>query len=367
MNRPFNNKLLAAALAALTVSFASCVKEEWEDCLDMRLLIETDQDHTWATRAVTRTTQTRVEDWYECIDSIDVYVFDENRKFVTVWTGGAYDSTVDYEVPLVDLRLPEGVYTFVAWTHCGDNGYYNSNLDELLAADQPQEPEDPENPEEPKTRAPGDGFKLEHMLMHMQVPENGDAFEQNISHRHHGILHRAYVSNNSILDPLPATIEISPSIHKVNFDVTGIHSRTSDDRDDFTLTVIDSNTTHDFSNQYIRDHGEPYRHIRPLKVKTSGGETRVDENTVLTTSMHLMQLDDNSVTRVEIHNDLYPDEPIHVEENLRTLIQMAYGAGGESVNFDETLEFDIEIDLRAYPTITFIINGWVYIRQRGEI
>jgi hypothetical protein len=256
--------------------------------------------------------------------------------------------------------LPEGVYTFVAWTHCSDDGDYKSNLDELIAADQPQEPEDPE---ESETRAPGDGFKLEQLLMHMQVPENGDAIEQNFGHRHYGILYRAYVSNNSILDPLPATIEVSPSIHKVNFTITGIGYNTIDD--EHTLTVIDNNSIHNFRNQYIPGL-EPYHHRRILeKIEApEQPETRAVEYPILHTSMHLMQLDDQTKTIVQIHNaeNAAQPEKLHKYDiNLVEMIERAYTGNNQPVNFDEILEFDIVIDLTARAQITFHINGWSYL------
>ncbi len=359
-------KVLAAALAVVVMLIIpSCVAEKPEDCLDVRLLIKTDQDSgRWAGSTRSRTRTSDIEEWYNSIESIDLYVFDENEKFVTLWEGGPYTPGMDYEVPLKEIGLSEGVYTFVAWTDPGT--YYVSNLEDLMNVMETEEGETATRQAEPE---PEPEFYLQDMRMFMNMDklvDNGsNAIEENLPHRHYGILQRAYVSNNSILYPKPATLEISPSIHKVNFTVVGITTQTLDDRDDFTLSVTDKNSAHTFHNAYDPDLGQPYKHIRPLNVVSEPGETRaVDENTRLTASMHLMQLNDDTMTRIEIHDARFPDEPVHVEENLVDLIRTVYSTGGQVVNdefFKEILEFDVTIDLRTYPKIILNINGWQYI------
>jgi hypothetical protein len=374
------HRIPVLALAALAVLLASCVKEEFVECLELRLLVTTDQDTgRWAERTAARALNE--DDWYNSINSVSVYAFDENEKFVTRWIGGAYTPGEDYEVPLKELNLPEGVYTFVAWTNSdeGELSDYNSNLEELVAADTPADTPD-------ETRAPGDGFYLKDLRMLLSgISPDGEPLEEDLTHRHHGI-QKTYVSNNSILSPGPYAIELFPSLHKVNFKITTTYAQGEEPEPGtnpaVTLTVLDNNSIHDFHNgEYdvdrYEDDSQTYRHIRTMNeslVEVEGGAV-----VELDTSLYLMQLDDDTTTRLEIHTADYPDTPIYVEQDLVQLIRNAYmfGEGGDgrsrSVDFDHRLEFDITIDLTdvfnpdpmntSKIRVAFIIDGWRYVPQ----
>ncbi len=341
VKRTFIDRIFVAAQTVLALSvlfFASCVKEQDEGCPpDVRLYIKTDEEMAiFGSRGDSRAHD--IKEWYSSIDTVAVYVFDENEKYVTVWHGGPYKSGVDYEVPLRTIGLPEGVYTFVAWTNRGDE--YMCNLEELESL--------------------GEDFYLDDMRMNMAVPDDGDAIGNLLRHRHHGILERAYVSHNSILFPGPNAITLKPSLHKVNFTVTGIAPSTLGDG--HTISVVDNNPTHSFRNEYIPGL-DKYRHRHALTTDTSNPGTRAGDD-ALSASMYLMQLDDNTMTSVEIHNVNDPDEPVHVLDDLTGLIRTVYSeVGGRNVDFDERLEFDITIRVNTEFTVSVRINGWDYIRK----
>ncbi len=321
------------------LTFASCVKEQFAFCPpDVRLYLKTDHElGIYDSRA------TDIEDWYSSIDTVAVYIFDENEKYVTAWHGGRYTPGDEFEVPLIKLGLREGVYTFVAWTNRGDE--YLCNLEQLEA----------------RRDTTGIDFYLDDMRMTMTLPEDGGAIESDLRHRHHGILERAYVSNYSILSPGPNVISLMPSLHRVNLTVTGVAP--SSTVSGHTLTVTDSNSAHDFRNQNVPDL-DVYSHRRPFTVVDPGSNgTRAEQSATMTSSIYLMQLHDDTVTGFEIHNDADPSAPIHVEEDLVELINTVYGANRRGVDLDEVLEFNIAIDVSSKLQTVFYINGWQYIRH----
>ncbi len=374
IKRLFIHKFLSATtvmliLSAAMLSFASCVTEDLDDCPDIRLFIKTDHEtgrygEPNGTRAASRAENP--DEWYNSIDSIDVYVFDENEKFVTLWKGGAYTPGVDYEVPLSYMGLPEGVYTFVAWSNSDEinddtsGKHYYTNFDELMNALASGDPG-----EGGGSTSPQGELLLTDMRMDMKHPEGRlyDEESADLPHRHHGI-ERVYVSNSSILNG-HHVLELFPSIHKVSFTVIGVPS---DPTGSHTITVTDRNSAHDFRNNYIRGQ-EPHRVRRSLTpmVEEPQQATRADEEPpVLTASMYLMQLSDATTTRVEIHNPGDPDNPVYVVPDLNKMILNAH-TGGTSVDedtrpldYNEKLEFTVSMDLKGYPDITFIINGWRY-------
>jgi hypothetical protein len=338
IDRPIQTAFLATATM---LTSASCVAEWPEDCPpDTRLFIRTDQEMGFFTsRGESRAHN--IDEWYDCIDTMEVYVFDENEKYVTVWRGGRYTPGEEFEVPLVDLTLNEGVYTFVAWTNLGDE--YLCNLEELTES--------------------GDDFHLDDMRMSLIVPGEGDAIESDLNHRHHGILERAYVSNNSILFPGPNVIVLHPSLHRVNVTVTGLESATA--TDPHTVTVIDNNSSHDFRNACIPNL-DRYHHRRALTpVQAPSPGTRADVTGALGSSVYLLQLHDATDTTLEIHRAADPGTALFSEPDLVSLIRTVYGFNGRSVNLDEILEFDINIDLSSKSVITIVVNSWVYVINKG--
>jgi hypothetical protein len=362
----------AAAIAAAAIAGAAmtaCVAEPWEYC-PPRLLISTDHEVEMygpvdATRAQSRARS--VEDWYHgCIDTVAVYIFDENERFVTLWKGGPYTPGVEYEIPLREICLPEGVYTFVAWTNLDADHSCNITDDELAAGT-------------------GD-YRLDDFMVNFRH-EDGTIHED-CEHRHFGIRERVNVANYSILDPRESTIILDPGVHKVNFMVVGVEP-SKITGDSHSVAVTDRNLQHDFRNRVV-PNGEPYRQTRALEDVTGlpGGPGNwhdydpeagatpppgVDPTSgfsVLTASMHLMQIHDLSKTGFEIRHDRAADPGERVlfrYDDIVALIQLVYSSNEQKVNFEETLEFDIVISFVAESYVMLTINGWTYRLNETEL
>ncbi len=322
---------LAAFATGAMLMLPSCVAEKWDDCppeLDMRLLIKTDHEHIYDMNGAGRTTRTAAEEWYNCIDSVSVYVFDQAERFVTLWGGGRYTIGEDYEIPLAELDLPEGLYSFIVWTNRGLGHCYVCNVLE---------------------RRPGD--HIDDFWLRTIVPVDG-SMDEALEHRHFGRIDNVYVSHNSLQKE--HVIVIDPGIHKVHFAVrSGVAS--IDEGHRYEMTIRDCNSLHDFRNRHI-DGEEEHLYVFPMEVGPYGG-TRADGN-VLTASMDLLQMQDDTGTRVEI-TDKSTDTEIY-SEDLVDLIETVYAANGVEPDFDHTLEFELDIHIVSRIRIDFKVNGWTY-------
>jgi hypothetical protein len=329
MRRRFLNTIAFTAAATL----GGCVAEDYSDCLDVRLLIRTDHEVRYNSPAGGRTTRSAVGEWYNCIDAVRVYLFDETLGYVKAWDGPALTWNGDYEVPLRLIDLPEGIYTFVAWTNPDE--LYRSNAHEL-----------------------GVGAHLDGFLMHTDIPADGEMVDD-FTHRHHGILERVYVSNNSILDPRTNTIVIDPTVHKVNFTVSGLEATEGG----WSLSVADSNRTHDFRNRPVEDD-QPYRHTHLLDFGEQGG-TRAGTLSAAT-SMTLQQLHDPTPTTVSL-TDMSTGE-LFYQADLVELIEQVYGVvAGRSVDFERMLEFAVALNFTEGSLFSITVNGWTYRLNTGEL
>lgn len=316
------------------LALGSCVAEDLSDCPpDVRVLVKTDNEMgIYDTRTGSRTTRTPVEDWYSSIETVSVYVFDENDRFVTRWIGGAHTEGVDYEVPVDQMHLAEGIYTFVAWTNLG--GDYNCNMEELSA--------------EKKE------MFLDEFLMKMAVPDSR-VFGKDIGHCHYGMVENVYVSYNTPTVDREYVIVVDPMIHKINVTVGGIDPAALDNT--HAVKVIDRNASHDFRNRCI-EGGEEYQQVRTLAPGGFDGKRAADG--VKSASMHVMQVQDRTRTLLAIVDEDTGETLF--EKDLVEVILTVCGEAGQAPDFFEyTLEFDIEVSFLAENRIGVEINGWYYI------
>jgi hypothetical protein len=334
MKRRFSNTILAGLATATAAALPGCVAEDYGDCPDLRLLVRTDHEVKYGSRADGRTTQTPVEAWYDCIDAVCVYIFDENLHYVGHWDGPALTWNSDYEVPLRQIGLTEGIYTFVVWTN--HNQLYSSNEGEL-----------------------GPGAHIDRFVLRTGIPQYGE-MTQDLTHRHYGILERVHVSNNSIADPRMNTIVIDPTVHNINFTASGL----ADNEGGWSLTVSDSNRTHDFGNKPI-DGEDEYRHTHTLDFGED--DTRAGELRAGTTSMMLQQLHDATPTIVTLTDETTGGE--FYSTDLVRLIERVYGmaAGGRTVDFERTLEFDVTLNFSEGALYSVTVNGWTYRLNDNEL
>ncbi|MDL2320582.1 FimB/Mfa2 family fimbrial subunit, partial [Alistipes sp. OttesenSCG-928-B03] len=100
--------LILLACGLIVPGFSSCTKENMDECpVQLTVIAKPEILETYPQRYV--------------IDSIVVYVFDAEDRFVTSKQGGAYTPGGEY---VFDIDLDPGSYTFLAWTNAGD--YYKS-------------------------------------------------------------------------------------------------------------------------------------------------------------------------------------------------------------------------------------------------
>ncbi len=346
--------LLVTLLLAVLI-LPGCVAQEYEYC-PPRLFIITDHDaglygEPAATRAQSRARY--VDEWFESIDSIHVYIFDENERFVTLWEGGGYIPGQTYEVPFDKLGLPEGVFTFVAWSN--RFGDHTCNVQELLAS--------------------GEDFYLDDMVLHLDTRDG--VISDDINHRHWGILERANMTNTSVIAPLEYTIVIDPAIHKLNFMLEGVESDMASRAtaaEDYSVTVSDNNSVHTFRNDFVPDQPTYYNTRTMMDVTGApggpgawfddegippAGTDPEDGYSLYTTSIYAVQMHDLSKTGVEIRND-DTGRVIFEEDDIVSLINLVYSSNSQKVDFEETLEFDILVSFITSGYITLNINGWTY-------
>ncbi len=319
----FDKLLPAIALAAMT----GCVAEKLEYC-PPRLFVTTDHEAYYGSRGGTvdgRTTRTDVAEWYGSIENVAVWVFDDDGLFVKLWTGGAYTVGQRYEIPVEALDLPDGYYNLVVWTNRG--GMYGSR------------PADP---------APGESIDV----FTLDTELNPDGSMPSPRHRHYGEL-RVHISGSDRRTEY--NVVVDPAVHRVHFTVK------SDDEkfltNGYSLTVADRNSSHDFHNRFI-DGAAAYTRTVAM---TAGGGTRAQEvEYSLTGSIDLLQIHDQTGTTIDITTGGVSILPEDLPRNLVELIKRVYSANGQQVDFEHTLEFDIDIHVVSHIRINFNINGWKY-------
>jgi hypothetical protein len=341
MKTCFSKRSIRHGAAFVVLAMSSCVGEGYFECIDLRLLIRTDHEIYYGSQAAGRTTLTPVDEWYNCIESVRVYIFDENLCYVKHWDGPALVWKNEYEVPLPEIGLPEGVYTFVVWTNMGE--FYSGN-----------------------EVGPAAGTRFDEFAMHTAIPDGG-LMEEDMMHRHHGILEKVYVSQNPLPDPLEHTIVIDPTVHRVNFTVNGLDAT----EDEWSLTVIDRNRAHDFRNTVIAGLDE-YSHTHTLDPVTPGGTragnppaTRAGTASA-STSMLLQQLHDDTDTTVIVTNETTATTIYRA--NLVEIIEQVYGlVAGKTVDFERTLEFDVSLNFTANVLVSITVDGWTYRLNRDDL
>lgn len=339
-NSVFTTFFAKALLVVPALMLGSCIAETMEDC-PPRLFITTKYELR-SKEGQTRETSTRtpITDWYEEINKVRVYIFDEDYKFVMLWEGGPYTLGETYEVPLNTFNLKEGAYNFVAWTNSGDE--YSSNLAELAREE----------------------ATIDNLMARLTVPADR-TFREDLIHRHFGMypepIHYSSKSNEE-----SHTIEIAPITHRVNFSAIGLQGE-----GEYEMIVTDRNTRHSIHNEYIPG-GEEYRQVRPMEPISSGDDTRAVASGIAA-SMLLLQIQDDSGTTFDLHN-ITSDElvelpdlpevnglPDYPSNDLVGFITTIAALKGDTPDFENTREFDIELDFTSEFTIKITVNQWVYV------
>ncbi|MCD8071878.1 MAG: FimB/Mfa2 family fimbrial subunit [Alistipes sp.] len=298
----------AAKLSILALciqgALCSCVRDDRDDCPDeepkVRIVVKTLAE---VTRADT--------DYYN-IENVLIYIFDEQKRFVGTWSGGAYTFGEAY---VATLDLDPGTYHFVVWTNQGEiySGATQTQADDLVVA--------------------------------LQYNSGGIVAEE-IPDLHHGMLADAQV--------LPQTdntfqIIIRPNTYRVNFTVEGV-----DPTDRYSFSVKDNNTHYMFDNTIV-DNMDEIVYLRTAGF--TGGE--------LTASIKTLRLADDRSPLFELQA-VSAGASLHTGD-LVDMIITAYAGIGHTVDFDTEFEFDLTLSFDTQLGLTITVTGWNYVTDPTPI
>ncbi len=291
---------LALAGAAL-LALGSCIDDDLSGCFpssshNVRLKVTTDYEHEG------RLTRGSAEaEWYAGIDSVTVYVFDQNDICVAVWTGGAYSMGDEY---IAGMNFEEdGLYHFMAWTNVGDH---------FSPSHQGESPI---------------GLSSSEITMRYNIPPDDDVLREDISHQHHGVLENAMIVADRVNNH---TIVLGSRTYKVNFFARNLDGEAGR----YEVEVTDSNMEHTLHGEHIPAEDDTHYHHRREMVRD------VPSND-LEASMILLHIGDDSETLFSIE-DLTKGRSIYSADLLAT-IQRAYKLTDAA--FAEMLETSYEYDI----------------------
>jgi Protein of unknown function (DUF1812). len=274
------------------------------------------------------------------IDSVHVYVFDENDKFVTAWNGGCYDylSGEEYEV---FVNLDEGIYQFIAWTNPCDSYRFSHAFSDC----QPQV------------------TTLQQLELYLSSTTD-KCYRSEIPDLHHGIYRRAAIvpnQNNLYI------IYLIPDTYRINVTVKGLDVTT----DSYEFNIRDNNSHYSFENAVVSGKDD-IQHIRNSRF--NGNQIDASMRILPLTNYH--RLPSSWIQdQTRLANDRSPQfsftnttaDEVHYSEDLVKMIRTAYENGGQAVDFTKTYEFDIVLTFDVNMNVTITVNGWSYHYNPTEL
>lgn len=314
MKKLFSISTLFLFLSGALCLMHSCVRPDLSDCptQSVRLVVRTLAEMTRS-----------VGDTYD-IENVTVYVFDDHDQFVTVLQGGAYSGSGI--VFASDLDLDPGTYQFVVWTNYGDTYTSTHSVDDCLLS-QPS---------------------LSDLTRYMNCPSNR-ILTEDIQDLHHGILTNAVVAVNTNHE---FTVVIAPNTYRVNFTVEGLAKTT----DNYSFTVRDDNSHYMYTNTIVSGQNQ-FEHLR-----TTGFVSTRDD---LKASIKTLRLRENRAVPFYFADETTLQTLYSAD--LVSMIKRAYSTWGQTIDFDNTFEFDIVISFRGLMGIQISVNGWTYMENPTEL
>jgi hypothetical protein len=298
-------------LAILVVSSCNTIKEGATNC-PTRLIVQTNADANVNYYPATF-------DRYN-IDSITVFVFDQNNKFVTLWGGGAYTSGQDYVVP---FELDPGQYKFVAVTNQG--GLYKTNYS---SADIKQR-------------------SLDEVTMMLNLPASKD-ITTDIADLHLGTLNGIEVAKS--ISSSTYTIVIYPQTYKVNYTILGLPNTA-----EYKIDVTQQNFSRKLDNS-MTTLADTFHYLR---TPAAAGTNKMQ------TSMTMLNLSADKV--MPLNFSCVTNGKDYYSGDLIDMIKKVYSVSGAAVNFNTTFEFDITLSFTANILVAVTVNGWTYYVQAGKL
>lgn len=300
----------------------SCVKDDLSDCLKETRVYFSYRPVTYASADVIR------EGIYPAdIIRMNLFIFDENGKFVKEIIDESPTMSLDYYITIPDLK--SGKYRFVAWGNLEDQ--YDISSDELIPG---------------KT-------SIEELQVHLSCIADKTVNESLVplfyaTHTDKSLEVNAMVSQKFQLDMVQNTHLINVSVVGVEKDELNVNTYRSE--------IYDNNDKFKFDNDFVQSDFFTYTtHC-----------TREQINETLSSSLTIMRLADDRKPMLRVINNQTGD--CLVEDNLVELL-LTLRAFGVKVDFNYQHEFNIKyvLDAESPTTITIYINGWKLVKEDGEL
>ncbi|MFV0554388.1 MAG: FimB/Mfa2 family fimbrial subunit [Mangrovibacterium sp.] len=259
----------------------------------------------------------------DVVDDIIIYLFDEQGNYVNQL---AIENPIfgqEYDLDTVGVKMPAGVYQFVAWVNRSSS--YEVN----------------QIPQTKSTKA-----NLPQLMLNVVLPAEGVLSEMLPELMHGAITQQVNLDGEDSIH-----IPIVRLSNMINLTVKGLESTV----DEFVFRVSDNNGAYDFNANYLDFQDFSYE----AKASMEEGE--------LAFSQRILRIGEGREPRISLMNAangniIYPQSGD--EDNLVELIKKAYA--GRTIDFDAKHKFDIELNYNADLSVSITIDGWT-INESGEV
>jgi hypothetical protein len=307
--------LTLAVMVGVTLASTSCVKENLEDCpplgtaYNVMLHIITNFDAGIPEGLVTY-------DQFN-IESMAIFIFDEQGQFVDVLVGDPYTPGKDYAI---SLNLEPGKYQFVVVTNPGD-------MNEM-----------PYTPDEFREMRPS----LDEI--EMAVGTDVSRVDMDIEDLHLGKSGVVTVSNEN---PQDVTVVVYPKTYKVNFRAIGLPADHT-----YEFEVSDHNFMRSIDGESFTTLEDMINYWREGVLTNENPRTYFDASMTMYDFNHDKEmpfvLRDTTTGEIVFSGDLID------------MIEQAYNTALQEVDFNQIFEFDITLNFAAGTQIEITVNGWTY-------
>ncbi|MCD7937059.1 MAG: FimB/Mfa2 family fimbrial subunit [Tannerellaceae bacterium] len=298
-------------LLLVILLLTACIKDDMDECGTTRVWVKFD------------TSMYTLPAGEHHIESVHVYMFNEEEQLVHQWQGSSYNYAAgeQYEVP---VDLPPGTYRFIAWTNQGEA--YKTK------------------------QAP----RLSDIQLYLEEMKQG-IYTEDIPDLHYGTLEKITV------DPTQDheyTLYLIPNTYRINLTVTSLPE--GNDEDEYLFSITDNNTRYNFNNRVIENQ-QPYSHQRTSKFEED--KLNASIRTLTLHGNHAIENIGKEDTGDRSPTLLFKNNTDGTElftEDMVKIIRTAYATAGRQVDFDETYEFNIILSFDANMNVTISVNGWTY-------
>lgn len=317
MNDSLTNPMIRKISATLTSLFlvlfiTGCINEETSDCApneqSVRLYISYTAKTTYASQGIDPAS----------VERLMLYAFDDEGLFVGQWEDPS---------PLLDagyymtLSLTPGNYSFVVWGNL--YGVYSATPQSFIKG---------------QTR-------IDDAVLHLQREPNDliTSAPHRLFFGHTAVVQVKETGNQQFVVP------IVQHTNKINITVNGL----TPDADSYHYTITDTNGSLKFDNTFA-----PCAELHYTTTLAFNNYAQ------LSSSLTVLRLAAGRTPVLKAGN-LTSGKPLF-EYDLMDLLQQAV-AQGASIDFDQTNEYDIVIQMQQDAVFGITVNGWVVIETPGGV